>query len=473
MPRPSPSDSATLYKVGHTEIGNDLNVWKVILTSNNVKRWSMLKATPKTNTIRCSVRRSTKRTPVKRTPVKITVRRLSKRTVKKRSTRKSRSAKRRSTRKSRSTKRTVRRSIKRSTKRTLVKKRSTRKSRSAKRRSTKRTVRRSTKRTVKRSTKRVRRSTRKSRSVKRTVRRLTRKSRSTKKTPVKRRSVRRSTKRTIKSDVKQFNRSHFNVMLANKYAGQNPTDYFISEKLDGLRSVYDSETDTFWSRTNKQFFAPKFFTKLFPKEYQGKPLIIDGELFMGRSNFDKTGIFRKKIPISEEWEEAMYYVFDLPMINAPFEERYSIIKELLSDIPYIHVVEQTRITSDTQMNDIHKNIVEAGGEGSMLRLHGSYYENKRSKTLLKLKDFQDAEVKVIGHELGEGRNENVLGALHVKWKDSKMGSREFKVGSGFDDYQRANYKSLFPIGTIITIKYFEQGPSGRPRFPTFWRVYKE
>jgi DNA ligase-1 len=261
-------------------------------------------------------------------------------------------------------------------------------------------------------------------------------------------------------------------MLANKYAGQNPTDYFISEKLDGYRSIYDSETDTFWSRTNKQFFAPKFFTEAFPKEYQGHPLIMDGELYMGRGNFDKAGIFRKKNPIDSEWEEAMYYVFDLPMINAPFEERYNIMKELLSDIPYIHVVEQTRITSDKQMNDIHKNIVKINGEGSMLRLSGSYYENKRSKTLLKLKDFQDAEVKVIGYELGEGRNKGLLGALNVKWKNGPD-SVEFKVGSGFDDYQRANYKTLFPIGSIITIKYFEIGPSNKPRFPSFWRVYKE
>jgi DNA ligase-1 len=263
-------------------------------------------------------------------------------------------------------------------------------------------------------------------------------------------------------------------MLANKYAGQNPTDYFISEKLDGLRAVYNSETDTFWSRTNKQFFAPKFFTESFPKEYQGKPLIIDGELFMGRGNFDKTGIFRKKVPVSEEWEEAMYYVFDLPMINAPFEERYNIMKDILSNIPYIHVVEQTKITSDTQMNDIHKKLVEDGAEGSILRLRGSYYENKRSKTLLKLKDFQDAEVNVIGHELGEGRNEGLLGALNIIWKDPKMGKAEFKVGSGFDDYQRINYKSLFPISSVITIKYFERDKSSKkPRFPTFWRVYKE
>jgi DNA ligase-1 len=107
----------------------------------------------------------------------------------------------------------------------------------------------------------------------------------------------------------------------------------------------------------------------------------------------------------------------------------------------------------------------------MLRDPDSYYENKRSRNLLKVKEFFDDEVVVIGYEMGEGRNENVLGALNIKWLDPKMGTTEFKVGSGFDDYQRSNYKKLYPINTIITIKYFEIDKySKKPRFPIFLRM---
>ena len=40
--RPSPSDSATLYKIGTVKKGNDSNNWIVIQTSNETHRWKKL-----------------------------------------------------------------------------------------------------------------------------------------------------------------------------------------------------------------------------------------------------------------------------------------------------------------------------------------------------------------------------------------------------------------------------------------------
>ena len=38
-PRPSPTDSATLYPVGYTQIGNDGNLWQVRASATGVQRW--------------------------------------------------------------------------------------------------------------------------------------------------------------------------------------------------------------------------------------------------------------------------------------------------------------------------------------------------------------------------------------------------------------------------------------------------
>ena len=74
-------------------------------------------------------------------------------------------------------------------------------------------------------------------------------------------------------------------------------------------------------------------------------------------------------------------------------------------------------------------------------------------------------------EFGNGRNSNVMGALYVHWKDKKMGAAEFKVGSGFDDKDRKNWKKLFPKGKIITVKYWEINKSSKkPRFPIYMRL---
>ena len=57
------------------------------------------------------------------------------------------------------------------------------------------------------------------------------------------------------------------------------------------------------------------------------------------------------------------------------------------------------------------------------------YERKRSNSLLKVKKFNDAEATVTGHEPGNGRLKNMMGAIKVKGDDGT----EFKIGSGFTD----------------------------------------
>ena len=64
-----------------------------------------------------------------------------------------------------------------------------------------------------------------------------------------------------------------------------------------------------------------------------------------------------------------------------------------------------------------------------------------------------------------------MGNLIVHWKKSSMKYKgAFKVGSGFTDSERKNHKRLYPKGTVITIKYWEIQPSGKPRFPVAHRI---
>lgn len=50
----------------------------------------------------------------------------------------------------------------------------------------------------------------------------------------------------------------------------------------------------------------------------------------------------------------------------------------------------------------------------MLREPESYYENRRSKSLLKVKTFHDDEAVVIGYKEGTGRCQGMVGALKVR-----------------------------------------------------------
>jgi len=86
------------------------------------------------------------------------------------------------------------------------------------------------------------------------------------------------------------------------------------------------------------------------------------------------------------------------------------------------------------------------GEGVMLKDPKSQYEGRRSRSLLKVKRFEDTEATVIGHHKGTGRCAAMCGAIQVREKDGT----EFKIGSGFTDTQRKNPPKK---GTVVTFKF--------------------
>ena len=61
---------------------------------------------------------------------------------------------------------------------------------------------------------------------------------------------------------------------------------------------------------------------------------------------------------------------------------------------YAKVVEHVKCTGTDHVDKELKRIIAMGGEGLMIRQPGSKYERTRSKTLLKIKKFHDAEVYI-------------------------------------------------------------------------------
>ncbi|KAK6497488.1 hypothetical protein TWF481_011895 [Arthrobotrys musiformis] len=257
------------------------------------------------------------------------------------------------------------------------------------------------------------------------------------------------------------------LLLAEKWdqeKGIDPTGYFMSEKLDGVRAYWNGTT--FLSREGNKFHAPAWFTKRLPTN-----ITLDGELTCGRGKFIDTVSIVKTINGGDRWKFCVeYHVFDIPsMGNKKFEKRQDALKKLLAEkrIKWVKYVEQTPVKNKKHVLSELEKINAAGGEGLMLREPGSYYIQRRSKTCLKVKTFHDAEAKVIGHEEGKGRNVGRCGALKCEMMDGT--GKKFKVGTGLDDNMR---RSPPKVGTVITYRYFELTKDGVPRFPSFLRVFR-
>ncbi|MBY6071829.1 DNA ligase [Marinobacter salsuginis] len=249
------------------------------------------------------------------------------------------------------------------------------------------------------------------------------------------------------------------LTLANVYQkGMSLDGYWVSEKLDGVRAYWTGER--FLSRGGHDYRAPEWFTKGFPDH----PL--DGELWMGRGRFaELSGAVRQEVPDDDDWQRIRFMVFDLPDKEATFDQRLARLRVLIEEVgsPYMALVDQQRASTHKKLMQRLDEAVDGGAEGLMLRLGGSGYRSGRSNDLLKVKQYQDAEAVVVRHLPGQGKFEGLMGSLLVELEDG----RQFRIGSGFTDGERASPPDP---GTTITFKYYGLTATGLPRFASFLRI---
>ena len=248
------------------------------------------------------------------------------------------------------------------------------------------------------------------------------------------------------------------ILLAHSWDNATDlTDWWISEKLDGVRAWWDG--NRFISRQGNVYHAPNWFMDGLPNA------ILDGELWMARKSFQKTvGIVRRA---NEDigWRAITFRVFDAPDSSNPFEDRYGHLVEMMRDGEPKHatIVEQRRFRSIDEVRAELSRISDMGGEGLMARQPGSKYHAGRSSTLLKIKTFRDDEGVVVSYLPGKGKNSNRMGSVLLQLASGVTVS----VGTGFTDAQRCNPPI---IGSIITFRYQELTDGGIPRFPSFIRI---
>ncbi|MEG3766932.1 DNA ligase [Alteromonas sp. 14N.309.X.WAT.G.H12] len=246
--------------------------------------------------------------------------------------------------------------------------------------------------------------------------------------------------------------------LAETYRpGIDIGDYLISEKLDGIRGRWTG--DRLISRNGNPISAPKWFTQNWPS------YPMDGELWTKRNDFEQIASIVMSTKGDERWHTVTFMIFDLPIKNKPFIQRYHLMQELVAraQSPYLRVIPQYPLQSNLALQERLTEVTAAGGEGLMLHLKQGYYQNGRSKHLLKLKQFNDDEAQVLAIVEGKGKYAGMMGSMVVQ---TKAGIK-FKIGSGFSDTQRRHPPA---IGSWITFKYYGYTKKGIPRFATFMRM---
>jgi len=252
-------------------------------------------------------------------------------------------------------------------------------------------------------------------------------------------------------------------MLAHEWDGQPHVGWTMSEKLDGVRAVWNGLKLT--TRANTDIRAPKEWVDGIRAAVGG--MRIDGELFIAPRRFEDTmSIVRGPNETNGRWKEIRFMVFDV-IADGPHAARMAPLIALRDAgrlPPFIEIVPQIPVNSPGDVREFLNAVLLKGGEGVMLRNPATPYEHRRTRALQKVKMFYDAEGTVIGFVPGKGKFAGMPGAVLLD-----VGGQVVRVGSGMDERQRRGAR----LGDVITFRFTERTKQGAYRFPVFVRFRHE
>jgi DNA ligase-1 len=230
---------------------------------------------------------------------------------------------------------------------------------------------------------------------------------------------------------------------------------YAQPKMDGVRCLFDGTKA--WSRGLELF--PEWVLDLFRFDTGG--LVVDGELYVHGSSFQQIqSAVTKANALTPQVE---YWIFDLVMPE-PFDVRLATLEALLErDIPdAIKLVPTHRVVDAEWMRRYHDRFCEMGFEGTILREAESPYEHKRSRHIVKVKDFVDTEFPVVGWKTGKGKE-----ADQIMFTCQAPNGLKFDVTPNESIETRRQWlpHAATFIGKQYTVKHQGYYDSGIPRFP--------
>ena len=265
----------------------------------------------------------------------------------------------------------------------------------------------------------------------------------------------------------------FKPMLAHDFTKTPVTSGYTQPKLDGIRMVVN--TRGLYSRSNKEIVAVPHIAEALVDFIKDHPTVtLDGELYNHelKDNFQKiTSLVRKTVnlgadELAESKELVQYHIYDMFDSANPdmtFMQRYNWIQKNVHLVNKkaigIHLVPVAICETSEEIDVMYGEYTQAGYEGQMIR-QDAVYENKRSKGLLKRKEFITEEYQVVEVHEGQGNWAGYAKRLTLKMPNGTTFS------SGIRGSQ-AKLKELLKNPNIdwATCRYFELSNDGVPRFP--------
>ena len=247
--------------------------------------------------------------------------------------------------------------------------------------------------------------------------------------------------------------------------------YVAMEKVDGIRAIWTPNRPNgpcFLTKNGHEIEALPALAAQLPTDMR-----LDGEIWAGRGNFDfvnRAMQTKSNKPVDEWWKGLTYVVFDAPDVRKGFAERLEVAAARLAGAVAagVNVVVLNAVPCDTKAVrlDLLAIVVEAGGEGLMLRRAASPWQaGSKGRDMLKIKPRLDCEAVVLRPSLTKA------GSVHCRSLNQQDIPRQIEFDLTWNRKDFSETHRLPPPGTVITYSYQKGLSDGHPRFPTFMRSH--
>lgn len=265
------------------------------------------------------------------------------------------------------------------------------------------------------------------------------------------------------------------VQLAHKHNGEQFINGLYSRKFDGKRMYV--ENGVAYSRQEKPCNVPPI-SHILDQLPVIDGIVWDGEVIYLDNQYNddfKTTVSCTQAKTRKPDCDNLYYIiFDNANSASPFAVEYGRLMSLFEVQPIAGRFDlwKTKYKNillarqNVNLNDLQTMPQSKAFEGYMLRDGNATYKHNRTKSLLKIKAWQDNEFIITAFEQGQGKYSDTLGAIVIDYHGNAV-----NVGTGLLDEERAFiWENRFRlIGKRCKVKYFQEEKNSL-RFPVFLAI---
>lgn len=192
---------------------------------------------------------------------------------------------------------------------------------------------------------------------------------------------------------------------------------------------------------------------------------LEKEYSKATTSKQKDSIYKKQLQLKQQlkdiveglhfevWDMISVGEFDNGYSGEVYFSRLARLEKLLQNISNrVSLIETSEVVSLELAEEIAEQYILQGYEGAIIKSKDLLFENKTSKSQIKIKSELNCDLLCIGVTEGNGKYKGLVGALECT---SACGNLKVSVGSGLTDEMRSeDFKEY--IGKIITVKYNEK-----------------